>query len=173
MRHPARRGITMMETAIGSLLVGGVLASTLNLVGPTVQSTQRAGDRLTAAVLATDMLDEICALPFVDPQHDNGNIGPNPGEAGGTRDLFDDVDDYHGWTSAPQTRAGDALEGVSGGWEVRVSVHHVVASNPGANSLTQTGVKRITVRVSRNGVVLAERQALRTRSFDASRGVGS
>lgn len=173
MRQHARRGITMMEAAIGSLLVGGVLASTLNLVGPTVQSTQRAGDRLTAAVLATDMLDEICAMAFVDPQQDNGSIGPNPGESNGARNLFDDVDDYHGWTSTPQTRAGAPLEGVADGWEVRVSVNHVLASNPGANSLTQTGVKRITVRVYRHGVLLAERQALRTRSFDESREGGA
>ena len=44
-RHPSRPGVSMMEVAIGTLLVGGVMATTIELIGPTVRSTVLAGDR--------------------------------------------------------------------------------------------------------------------------------
>lgn len=169
MRTATRTGITLIEVSIGTLLVGGVLATTLHLVAPTVRATHLAGDRLLAATLADDMIDEIAAKAFADPDYDNGSIGLDPGESGANRAGFDDVDDYNGWTAAPQTVAGDPITGIGDGWIVRVSVAHASPNNPGQVSASETGTKRILVRVSRHGVVLAERAAVRSRAFDESR----
>lgn len=159
----------MMEVAIGTLLVGGTLATTLQLVGPTVRSTQLAGDRMIAVTLADDMLDEIATRHFADPDHDDGTIGLNPGESGTTRQDFDDVDDYNGWTAPPQTVNGNPITGLGDGWLIRVRVAHAQIGNPMNDSASETGIKRVTVTVSRHGIVLAERSILRTRSFDVSR----
>lgn len=169
MRTPKRAGISLIEVSIGTLLVGGVLATTLHLVAPTVRSTQLAGDRLIAATLADDMTDEIMAHPFADATNDNGLIGPGAGETGSNRSQFDDVDDYNGWSATAQTRDGDPIPGIGSGWVVRVSVAHANPDNPTQVSVSETGVKRIVVQVSRNGVLLAERVAVRTRSIDESR----
>jgi hypothetical protein len=170
MKHaPAvRRGVTMMEVALGTLLVGGVLAATLNVVGPTVRSTKVAGDELLASALAGDLIDEIAAAAYEEPGA-GGSIGREDGENNGLRDRFDDVDDYHGWAGAPTTIAGDPVPGLGAGWLCSVEVVWVTPGDPGVGSAAETGVKRVRVRVSRNGVSLAERSILRTRSFDLSR----
>lgn len=164
-----RRGITLMETVIGALLVGGVVASTLQIVGPTIRATKLAEDRKTAAVLADEMLDEIATHPFVDPTNPSNTNGPEVGEATGNRNAFDDVDDYHAWSAAPQQADGTPLPAIGSGWIIRISVHHVQPANPTQVVATDTGVKLVTVEVRRNGTVLAERSMLRTRAFDSTR----
>lgn len=168
---PTRRGITMMETVIGALLVGGVVASTLRIVAPTVRATKLAEDRATAVALADELLDEIAAHPYEDPTAPTGTNGPESGETTGTRKAFDDVDDYHGWTAVPQQPDGAAMTGLGSGWAVRVGVRHVRPNDPTQVSASDTGVKHVIVQISRNGVVLAERSLLRTRAFDATRSV--
>jgi Tfp pilus assembly protein PilV len=167
--HSARRGVTLMETVIGSLLVGGVLASTIQLVAPTVRATGLAQDKLTAAALADSLLDEIAALPFQDPTDASNVNGPEAGETTGARKEFDDIDDYHAWNAPAQQADGSDIVGLGTGWTVSVGVEHVRANNPGIIVATRTGVKRIVVAVSRDGVLLAERAILRTSAFDNAR----
>lgn len=165
-----RRGITLMETVIGALLVGGVLATTLHLVAPTVRATGLAHDRLTAAAIADAMLDEITVHPFQDPTEPTGTNGREAGENSDTRQDFDDIDDYHAWTAPPQQPDGSPIPGLGSDWQVSVGVEHVRANDPSHVLATRTGVKRIVVSVSRHGVLLAERSALRTDAFDTARG---
>lgn len=167
MRPIARRGVTMMEVAIGTLLVGGVLAATLNLVGPTVRVTANAGDNLLAVVLADDLLDEVVARPFVDPTKKTGPIGFEPGESFSSRKDFDDVDDFDDWSSSLVNDNGDPMD-AGAGWRQTVAVEHVQASDPTVVSNDATGVKRVTVRVYRHDVLLAERSILRTQSFSVT-----
>lgn len=158
----------MMESAIGTLLVGGVLASTLHIVGPTVRVTANAGDRLLATALADDLLDEIASRPYADPTTESSTIGFEPDEDYKVRKDFDDVDDFHGWTGSGEDDNGDTL-GLGPGWQRSVSVGFALATNPSAAALAPTGVKRVTVTVRRGGVLLAERSILRTAAFDAAR----
>lgn len=160
----------MMEAAIGTLLVGGVLAATLNLVGPTVRVTTNAGDALLAAVLADDLLDEAASRPYADPENDSGAIGQEVGESFSQRKDFDDVDDFNGWSSSPVDDNGDGL-GMGAGWRRVVVVRHVLPSDPLIEDKDPTGVKRFSVSVYRHDVLLAERSILRTASFDAMAGV--
>lgn len=161
-----RRGVTLMETVIGSLLVGGVLASTMHIVAPTARTTGLADRRVTANALADAMLDEIAAHPFQDPTNPTSTNGPESGEVTGSRIAFDDVDDYHGWKAPPRHPDGSAISGLASGWTISVSVHHVLASNPSSVQGTATGVKRVVVSVTLNGVLMAERSMLRTKAFD-------
>ncbi len=166
MPSRVRRAVTLMETVIGSMLVGGVLASTMHIVAPTARATAHADRRVTAIALADAMLDEIAALPFEDPTDATGAIGPEAGEVTGTRNGFDDIDDYHGWNAPPRHADGLAISGMASGWTVQVSVQHVLASNPSSVQATPTGVKLVVVTVRLSGVLLAERSMLRTQAFD-------
>lgn len=158
----------MMEAAIGTLLVGGVLGATLNIVGPTVRVTANSGDRLLAVSLAESMLEEIASRPFADPTDDSGGIGLELGEDYKVRKDFDDVDDFNAWTSAGEDENGDPLR-MGSGWVRTVTVQHVSIDDPTVVSAGSTGVKRASVVVRRHGVLLAERSLLRTISFDRSR----
>lgn len=165
----ARRGLTLMEVVIGTLLVGLVLAGTLELVGPTVRSSRLAGEQLTARALADQMSDEIAVMPYQDPTAHAGLIGPEAGESGANRSRFDDVDDYHGWTSTPQAADGTAIAGLSGAWSIGCSVAWVRAGAPTVVESAESGVKRVTVSVTLNGTELARRVFLRTSGFDLAR----
>jgi len=58
-----------------------------------------------ASALGESLMDEIAALPYADP---SGTSIPGP-EAGETsRSLFDNMDDYHGYTEAAGTLADRA-----------------------------------------------------------------
>ncbi len=169
--HHRSHGITLMETAIGTLLVGGVLAATLQLVGPTVRSTALAGDRVIAAAIADLYLDEILAKAYADPTHDTGVIGIETGETAGDRTTYDDVDDYHGWTGTPMGPDGVSMGQIGPGWQVQVQVAFVTTKDPAAPAAVDNGVKRVTVTVTRNGTVFCRRIGIRTRGFDeAGRG---
>lgn len=168
-RHPSRPGVSMMEVAIGTLLVGGVMATTIELIGPTVRSTVLAGDRQLARTLADELIDEIATRDFGEPSGDPGVIGRDSGETAGDRKDFDDVDDYHGYASRPTERGGSNLVGFDATWQYSVDVKHVEVFSPATPSLTLTGAKRITVTVTRGGTKLAERSIVRTRDFNDAR----
>ncbi len=166
----ARRGVTMMETVIGTLLVGGVLAGTLAVVGPTARATRLAGDAMIASYLATELLSEIELQAYEDPSGAARSLGPESGEANGTRSGFDDVDDYHGWSAPPQSAAGARTSGIGDEWNIAVEVVHVEPLAPNQASPTDTGVKRVTISVTKGGALLNEQSIVRTRAFDTAWG---
>ena len=166
----ARRAITMMETVIGVLLVGGVLAATLSVVGPTARASQLAGDEMIASYLVTELIAEIEAQPYEDPTPAHRTQGPEPGALNGQRSAFDDVDDYHNWSAAPQSPSGGVTTGLTGSWTLDVQVAYVTVADPSVTSVSDTGVKRITVTAQRDATVLHRASILRTRSFDTNWG---
>ena len=86
-------------------------------------------------------------------------------ESGETRANYDDVDDYNGWTaSPPELSDGTALS--LGGYTRSAKIIHVVFDDPTTESGSYTGMKRITVTVSKNGTQLAQVSMLRTHSAD-------
>lgn len=167
--NASRRGISMMEVSLGTLLVGGVLATTIELIGPTVRSSVLAGDRQLAVAVADELLDEIATMPFGEPDGDTGVLGTDAGETSTARAQFDDVDDYNGYTARVTDRGGTQLAGFDASWRCVVEVRHVEVFNPRSTSLSLTGAKRVTVSVYRSGILLAERSIIRTRVFNDAR----
>lgn len=165
----ARRGITMMEVVIGTLLVGMVLAATLNIIGPTVRATKLAGDEVLAAQFVEELLAEIAAQPYRDPTDDAGVIGTEAGETGSNRSRFDDVDDYNGWTDSIQTTTGVARSGLKGSWTRGAKVVWIDPDDPATEVGADLGAKRVTVFVSLAGTRLATQTIIRTEGFDTSR----
>ena len=157
----------MAETILSTVLVGFVLVSTLQIVGPIVQSTSVHADRLVAANLANQLAEEIATKVFTDPQVDAIDaIGVDDAERAANRTDFDDVDDYHGWSSSPPKISSDQTNFALGLWTRSVKVVHVELNDAQTVSATNTGLKRVTVVVSKNGVELAKVESLHSKSAD-------
>lgn len=119
-RRPVRRGFTLMETALATVIIGvGVLA-----LIEAQQAFMRANEWSTQAATATYLANEIREMTRRLPRHDpvtglslidgpGGSVlhgwGPEPGEV--TVQDFDDIDDFDGivfsWDGTMDIADGD------------------------------------------------------------------
>lgn len=156
----SRRAFSIIEIVVAMLVVSSMLVASLYAVGASRLTLKRGSDTAVAAALADDLLGFIYRLPYQSP---SGSIlGIELGNLLADKTTLDDVDDFDGYREQPPLYAnGTAMPGMTA-WERRVSVVWVNANNPSVTSASETGVKRITVAVYKNGVQLARRTALRT-----------
>lgn len=94
-RKLASRGFTLLE----ALLASAILAiAALAIVQAMAAGHQQTADALVqdrAISLAEALMEEMLSLPYGDPQGEL-TVGPDAGETG--RLLFDNLDDYNGFT---------------------------------------------------------------------------
>lgn len=155
------RAFSLAETAVSTIVVGVMLVAALNTVGASRVSQRKTGDRTRGMLLAQQMMTEILQQHYEEPG--GGGFGLNGGEAGdGSRSLWDDVDDYDGWSASPPERKNGTVMANFGGWERNVSVDRVKPDDLQSPTGTERGVKRITVIVKRNNVPVASLVAIRT-----------
>lgn len=150
-RRTDRRSFGMVEVAISTLIVAGLMVVALEMVGH-VASNRAAQRELTVGyTLAEDLMTEVLAQAY----KEGDTFGPEAGETG--RATFDDVDDYHNWTeNPPQSRDGNKLDGLDG-WKRRVQVFAVTPSEDGSalsGAAKDTGLRAVFVEVSNGGNVL-------------------
>lgn len=161
-----RRGLSLMEVVLSTLLIGFVLVGALQCAASVITGRVCSGDVARAQLLAHDLLAEIVVEPYED-EGDTPVFGPETSESGLTRIFFDDVDDYDGWSkSPPQNHDGSSYLKLDG-WQRDVTVEWVQPSNPAVAVGTEQGLKRITVTVSRNGEALATAIAIRSDMYVA------
>ena len=142
----ARRGLTLVEVSISTLLVGFLVVASLKSVGGVVRTWQVTAGQKKAPDLAWQLMTEVLQAPYEDPEDPGGSIGLDTGETGTTRADFDDVDDYDGWNKTnPQNKDGTAQTAWTG-WQRTVQIQYV---NPDTLSVsgTDTGLKQITATV--------------------------
>jgi len=166
-QYTSRKAITLAETVISTLLVGFVLVSTLQIVGPMARSTTVHADRIVAANLANELSEEIATKLFIDPNAaSQDDIGIDADDAVSNRRSFDDIDDYNAWNSSPPNiSSGSSFINLSG-WARSVTVVHAQLADPSQDSPTYTGLKRITVTVSKDGTKLAQITTLHSQTAD-------
>lgn len=166
-RHPIERcrwrtgrsGISLIEITISSLLVGTILAASMRTAGSVLRFRSQSSDAGRAALLADDLLNEILASPYADP-NETPVFGYESSETAG-RSAFDDVDDYHNWTESPPVLKSGAPLSNYAGWQRSVSVAYVLRSDPTQSSGSNQSLKRVTVTVRKDGVVMAAADALK------------
>ncbi len=167
INYSTRPGISMAETVVSTLLVGFVLMGSLQIVGPLIRSNTHQSDRLFADHLANEMTHEISTKLYMDPTKENRlDLGVEPDETLKDRTTFDDVDDFHGWTANPPVLSGNQSLDDMKAWTRSVVVTHVNVDDPTTPSLTETGLKRVVVSVSKNGVVLSSISSLHSKESD-------
>ncbi len=158
---PHRTGLTVIEVLISTFLIGVVVAAALNVSTSVIRARMLLGNGARARLLAQDLLAEISELPFQDLDGGLG-IGPDAGEDVATRIDFDDVDDYHGWTSSPPTHKDGSLLAGFDDWQRSVTIEYVDPDDLDQVVVGNLGVKRVTVRVARAQTELATRVTILT-----------
>ncbi len=159
-----RPAFGLLEVVISTFIVGVLLVVALNGVGSATSGQAANGQRSRAHLLAQALMAEIFELHYREPD-DAAVFGPESGEGtGGTRNGFDDVDDYHGWTASPPLeKDGTPLPDLAA-WQRSASVDYVNPNIHGNVVGSDQGTKLVTVSVSRNGTTMA---TLRTIVTDA------
>lgn len=154
----SRHGLSLIEVAMSTLLVGLILVTSLKSVGSVIRHRATTADDSRALWLAQDLMNEILENKYDDP-----DAPPIFGAEELTgRDTWDDVDDFHLWDKTPpEERDGTVIPNLTG-WRRDVTVAYVDPNNPSLVSGTDQGVKRITVRIRQNGNTLISLQALRS-----------
>lgn len=159
------RGFTLIEATISALIVGTMLAAALRLVGATALAQQLSTDRARGVLLAADLLSEIQALPYSDP-NEVALLGIELSELTAGRAGFDDVDDYDGLVDdPPMDSSGVEIPGFPG-WVRRVRVEYVDHADLTQTLAGDTGIKRITIEVTRDGRRVASVVGIRTLAHD-------
>ncbi len=167
MRRPiAQLGVTLVEVAVSTALVGLVLVAALETLGGAMRTLRQTGDSMNANTLAATLMAEVIALPYSDADGSTTDLGLEADEAAisNDRSLYDDVDDFHGWSrTPPESRDGTELAGYSG-WKRCVEISYLGAT-PVAGELEATtedqGQKRVRVVVIDPQGVMTDLYAIR------------
>ena len=97
-----RNGLTLVETMLAMVVLSVAVFAILSTLLAGEQQLQEADHALAASRLARDLLEEIAARAYEDPEEPGKMPGPEQGET--SRTLFDDCDDYDKFHES----AGDA-----------------------------------------------------------------
>ncbi|MFC1635707.1 prepilin-type N-terminal cleavage/methylation domain-containing protein [Planctomycetota bacterium] len=160
-KRTQRLGFTLVEAVVSMLIVSVMFVAALSTVGASRLSQFKTSRASRGQALAESLMAEILRQDYLDP---NGTpvFGPESGEAGATRAAFDDVDDYHGWSSSPPTnRDGTAISAMEG-WQRSVTVEWVDPMDVTQVQGSETNAKRVTVTVSVDNMPVATLVAIRT-----------
>jgi len=160
-----RRAVHMIEVAVSMVIVSVILLTAMNMVGAAGQSTRSMTDRGTGHLLAEQLMAEIMAQAYEEPDAPPGSFGNEDFEdVTKDRSYYDDADDYDRWSAMPpEYKDGTAVPGYAG-WGRQVDVDWVQPTDTRQIAAGNTGIKRIVVTVTRAGVKVAELRALRTDS---------
>lgn len=159
------RGITLVETVLSLLILGGAFVAALNTIASARGAQGIVTQRQFGLTLAEDLMAEILSKPFY---HEGASVGPEVDEmAAFNRSLFDDMDDFHSWSSSPPVHPdGEKIAGAEG-YSRQVEVTYVQLSNPSATSHSDQGVMRITVTVKYGRKVVATLTSFRTDAWQS------
>ena len=159
-----RRGFSLVEVAVSSLLVGLVLVGAMDCLGGVIRGHMNTSNAGRGPLLAGQLMTEILSQSYEEPV-DPPTFGRESPESGVNRLVWDDVDDYDGWSATPpEYRNGNVIFNASG-WQRDVTVELIDPTDPATVSGTDQGLKRITITVQHNGQVVTRLVALRSDKY--------
>jgi len=154
-RRRVFRGFSLVEATVAVVLVALVLVGALHVLGGTTASTHQSAQGDTGLLLAEHLMAEVLGAAYADPDQDPV-FGPEPGESGGNRSGFDDVDDFHDWTDSPPKNPDGGNLGNFAGWTRTVAIAYLNPNDPQQTQGFDAGLKQVTVTASFGGKPRAE-----------------
>lgn len=162
--NSSRSGFGLLESMIAVLLTSLLMVSALRSLGASKRREFDTSDQIRAQQLAADLLNEILRQSYQEPVS-TPSFGLESGESNGNRSLFDDVDDYRNWTSTPpKDRNGIAIPGLAG-WTQSVAVLWADSTTLLPSSNSNTGLKKITVTLTKSNIAIARMTAYRSSAW--------
>lgn len=156
-----RTGLSLIEVVVSTLIVAFIMTTSLQTVTTAVSIRSRTTQLQLGPALARDLMCEILARPYTDPDTESTTIGVDIGEGSSNRTAFDDVDDFNGWsTASPEKPDGTAMP-IGAGWKRSVNVSFITPSDMSV-SMVDLGLKRITVTATSPGGDATVIEALRS-----------
>lgn len=156
------RGFTMVEVVVSTAIVSVLLVAALNTVAAARTTEYKLAERNRALLLAQALMAEILQQAYADPIGGLSSFGLGSSEVTGNRSLFNDVDDYNAWVACPsQNKDGSTIPNATD-YEQSVSVAWVNPANLSQTVGSNSGVKRIQVKISRQGRTIITLTAYRT-----------
>ena len=152
----ARPGFTLAEGLLASMILAIVSASAVLPFLAGSQQVSAAAELEQATAYGQALMEEILARPFSDPDGSPAVAGPETGES--SRNLFDNIDDFHGYTeSAVSIRnfqnAAITAPSATGLWR-SVTVQYVTFPGLAQQAGDVNSLARIEVRVYRGTALL-------------------
>lgn len=149
-RRQRQAGFSLIEATISTVVVGVMMAAALTAVGRTGLSRRMMIDQQIGDGLAQDLMAEILTASYMEPGLTSSTIGPGATELTGDRSLFDDVDDYDGWSASPPQWPDGTVISDRQRWRRSVEVVFARLDSPATTSSSDQGLKRITVTVEKD-----------------------
>ena len=132
-----RFGLTLIEVTVSTLLVATVLLVSMTTSANLLRNSNQQYRSIDGGDLARLMLDEISTRQFEDSDS-NVTFGIEPDESATDRTTFDDIDDYHNYSSSsPTYRDGTAIDGFNG-WTISVTIERANISGTSVAVTTNT-----------------------------------
>ena len=148
---PRRRGFTLIESALVTIIVGTGVVAVMQLLAAGSMSSRQSQSLTTAVHLANQIHELTLGLAFADPT-DPSHWGPTNGQ---TLATYNDVTDLDGQTYSPPIDARRQTLATLTGWSQSITVDSVdPARITVAVPKGSTRAQRITVNVSHNGQVV-------------------
>lgn len=152
-RPRLRRGFTLIEASLATVIVGVGVLSMMQLFTACTRQNASAANMTTAMLLAENIQETMAGVSFSDPAYGRTYFGVEPGQ---TLPSYDDIDDFDGKTfNPPIDSTRTAIPSLSQYSQV-ISVWPVYPNQLSANSntgspdisqTTYTGAARVTVRI--------------------------
>lgn len=156
------RGFTLIESIISILVVGVMFVASMSVLSQSRLSRFIAADGMQGQLLAESLMSEILQQSYQEPVDAFSSSGLDVGEDPLVRAMWDDVDDYEGWTaSPPQDKYGVAMTGLSG-WTRSVEVVYVKPDDLDFQVGADLGIKLIVVAILHNERQVAKLSSIRT-----------
>jgi prepilin-type N-terminal cleavage/methylation domain-containing protein len=154
-----RRGFTLIETALATIIVGVGIVASMSLFAACSQQNRASARMSVAMMLANNVQEVLGGLTFADPGLSTTYFGPEPGE---TLPTFDDIDDFDGIADSGLTGLNPPIDSlrqritdmpqytqVISVWPVYPSKLNVNnnPTSPDVSKSTYTGALRVNVSI--------------------------
>lgn len=159
-KTPRRAGVSLIESAISTLLVGAIAVTSLQATHAIVRSQQETKFRVQAYALCEQYLTEVLQARYSVPESggdasepilNDEDTSPPKDKIGAVppRESLVYLDEFHGRVeSPPQRRDGTPIDDLGNGWQVAINVERFSPTQSPAPTTQDLGLKRVTVTVT-------------------------